>query len=1515
MRVFLIDNNTIIKYDLPSKIDDSFLITHNSSDNKEYLISFVGIDNSWYMKSNGTVNIIEGANIIDKVKIEAYKKYQVKVVGKEQLLFLYFLPNVENLYKISFNNLSGISIGNNCNINYSSPNITTVVANINKVGDDWVASALDANINVFVNGKKIELLKLKIGDSIFIDGLKIVWMEKFLCVNNPLNHVKINGMSLLTEKVNNYDTQPVSEEEKSVSLYKKEDYFSHVPVMKSLIEEKEVVIDSAPGGESDDKTPFWITLGSSLIMLASSFMMAANIYTNLSAGRGIMSVLPQIIMLVALLFGSVIIPRFTKKYQKKKKKQREQLRQSKYTEYLAGKERELTLYLKDELQILNSRFLSVDNCLTALDKKNAYFWSRQYTDDDFLAIRVGVGKTPSKVNVRAPEKHFSLSEDNLQEMSYQVKDKYLNVEGAPITASLKDNGITSLVVDNSYYEKYVNNIILQLLIMHSSMDLKIAIFTNETSKQRWEYLKYTPHVFSNDKTYRFFATNEEDAKYISNYLEDELKKYRENKDNEEGQKRYIPYYLIIVDDYKNYKGISIINEIVKNRNNIPGFSMLAISNSLKNVPDSSNCFIQVFEKDGVVLNQETGLNSQRIFYNELVNEVNMSNIAFRLFNTPVITDDGTSVLPQSLGFLEMFGVCNIDQLNILNRWSTNNPVISLETTVGVHPNGDRFKIDLHEKYHGPHGLIAGSTGSGKSEFIITFILSMAINYHPNEVQFILIDYKGGGLAGSFFNKETGVKLPHLVGIITNLDSSTMNRSLMSIESEVKRRQVIFNEVRESLGEGTIDIYKYQKLYREGIAKKPMAHLFIICDEFAELKQQQPDFMTQLISISRIGRSLGIHLILSTQKPSGIVNDQIWANSRFKVCLKVQDKNDSMEVLKKPDAASIKEIGRFYLQVGYDELFEIGQSGWSGAKYTPSDKIIIKKDESINYINSVGYSLKTIKEENDNNIVVDYGDELTNIVKYLSDIGIKENIQTKRLWLDPLPSIINITELKNKYSYNPTKNKITPVIGEYDDPVNQVQNILTLDLSDNGNTIIYGSPGSGKDILLTNVIRSCIVEHSPEEVSIYGIDCGSQTLGIFNMFPHVGDIVTIDDEEQIKDLIRMLEKEIDVRKDLLKNYGGNYSDYIANSSKSLPMMVVCINNFDAFEETYEDLIDNLQTVIRDGSKYGIVFVLTAVNTNALKQRMASYFKNIICLHLNDKDDYRIVLNTPRELVPADNYGRGLIAIDESIYEFQTGVFADKKDQVTSLKTLAEEINSKYTNKAKRIPTIPKRVLVDALLKEDYTRDNIPLGYNYENKGLSYFDFRKNRISSIVYANNNSDNMMFITSLVQLIEKNNEVIVLDINKVLDDYLAINHIINNDYDELFSILDDNIKNTKNTKKDIYLIVVGVGNISNVLSDYGMTTFESIVENTNNTSYLHIVLFDQINGYKNIKPSSIGKYIDTNNYIFLGDGIATQSVFSSPNIGFSYKKIDFPCMAYVVKNGKYELIKHVVDGEAIDE
>lgn len=220
----------------------------------------------------------------------------------------------------------------------------------------------------------------------------------------------------------------------------------------------------------------------------------------------------------------------------------------------------------------------------------------------------------------------------------------------------------------------------------------------------------------------------------------------------------------------------------------------------------------------------------------------------------------------------------------------------------------------------------------------------------------MIDYKGGGMAKSFEN------LPHTVGIITNLDGSAIKRSLVSIESELRRRQKIFAEVSKQIGVSNIDIYKYQKLYREGAVSEPLQHLFIISDEFAELKTQQPEFMAQLISAARIGRSLGVHLVLATQKPSGVVDDQIWSNSRFRVCLKVQERADSMDMLKRPDAAELTNTGRFYLQVGYNELFELGQSAWSGAPYCPTDHFVLPKDDSITVIDTNGHILKQVKPD-------------------------------------------------------------------------------------------------------------------------------------------------------------------------------------------------------------------------------------------------------------------------------------------------------------------------------------------------------------------------------------------------------------------------------------------------------------------------------------------------------------------------------------------------------------------------
>lgn len=181
------------------------------------------------------------------------------------------------------------------------------------------------------------------------------------------------------------------------------------------------------------------------------------------------------------------------------------------------------------------------------------------------------------------------------------------------------------------------------------------------------------------------------------------------------------------------------------------------------------------------------------------------------------------------------------------------------------------------------GLLAGTTGSGKSETLQTLILSLAISYSPTEVAFFLIDYKGGGMANLFSG------LPHLAGQISNLSGHLIQRAMISVKSENRRRQRIFAEY------GVNNISAYLRLYHEGEAEEAIPHLFLIIDEFAELKREEPDFMRELVSVAQVGRSLGLHLILATQKPGGTVDDNIWSNARFRLCLRVQDRQDSNDM--------------------------------------------------------------------------------------------------------------------------------------------------------------------------------------------------------------------------------------------------------------------------------------------------------------------------------------------------------------------------------------------------------------------------------------------------------------------------------------------------------------------------------------------------------------------------------------------------------------------------------------------
>lgn len=1534
MKVLLIDKNKITKYELPEKIEDSFVINYKPIGGKESVITLEAENGNWKLKSNGSVNIINSSMTMNEVKLVNYGGYLLKFLGVDKFVSLYAMPTVElEKYKLDFAGLDKITIGNSesCNICFRNASVNALHTEIKKMNEDWfITGCSDAQFQTFLNNKLVtSTQKLHVGDVVFINGFKLIWMRTFLQINNPNKQVTVAGLKAHTniQDISNNNYNPPTDEEQSVELYSEDDYFFHIPRIKEIVEEEVVEIDGPPGSQLQEDTPLLLTIGSSITMVASSLMMGYNVGFGLISGtRTVLSALPQIVMCIAMIIGSLIMPRVVTAYQKKKAKEREELRLRKYGAYLDEKEKQIDLIQRKQAQILRDNSIVVTNCTNiVMSNNNRNFWSREINDEDFLKIRLGTGNIPSLVQVQAPKEQFTLDEDDLLNRVHSIKEKYKKLNDVPVNLSLIEKNVAALICTNSYKEKYIDGIILQLVALHSAADLKIVILTNTERASRWEYAKYLPHCLSEDKLVRFFATNSEELKEVSNFLDEEFKNRRDllennntKKDNADAveikksdeYKNFQPYYLIISDDFKSNHGIQIVESILKYSDKNYGFSFLVFTDSMKNLPTKIESFVEIGEKDGCILEKNISATNQQRFAVEYDSNIDMRIISNKMLNIPLLTKEGLSVLPTSLSFLEMYGVSKIEQLNILNRWKTNNPVTGLAAPIGVYADGEQFKLNLHEKFHGPHGLIAGSTGSGKSEFIITYILSMCVNYHPYEAQFVLIDYKGGGLAGAFENKETGVRIPHLAGTITNLDTAEMNRTLVSIESEMKRRQVIFNETRDSLGESTIDIYKYQRLYREGQVKEPLAHLFIISDEFAELKSQQPEFMSQLISTARIGRSLGVHLILATQKPSGVVNDQIWSNSKFKVCLKVQDRSDSMEMLKRPEAASIKEVGRFYLQVGYDDFFDKGQSGWAGAKYVPTDRIIKKVDDAIDYVNNVGYFIKSIKDVVKMEDKNDYGDQLTNIVKHIYNLGLREEVKTKRLWLDSIPEKIFIEDIKNKYNHKPLPYQILPIIGEYDKPMSQEQGLLKLDL--NNNTLIWGQAGAGKENLLSTVIWSSSLEHTPDEVNFYIIDCGSEALKVFNKFPHVGEIATLDEQAKIIDTFIMVEEELQQRKDLMADFGGSYKEYNEHSGQKKPLMVVIINNYEVFAETYSRLSENIQTFYRDGNKYGIVFIVSSVSANGVKGRTVNYFANKLCLQIPNESEYRSIVNAPKGLTPAKMFGRGLVAMDGTAYEFQTAIICERKDYVNTIKDAAEKFNQAYTSKAKKVPTVPEIVYFEDVKEVFSGLNKVPLGVEIEAKTVSTYNFMDKKINPIVCDRMDPIKYAFYNMLIEELSmiEGLEVNVVDLLSVCNNVGSFNYF-NNNYDNVIIELNNRIIQNKNDEnKHFANIFIGIGMIKDKLSPNGRAVLNNLLSNSAAIPNSYYIIIDAYQNYKNLQIENWYQgNVDSSYGIWLGEGIGNQLAINISNLSMDDRKNVYPFMAYVVTRGQHIAIRHIVD------
>lgn len=976
-------------------------------------------------------------------------------------------------------------------------------------------------------------------------------------------------------------------------------------------------------------------------------------------------------------------------------------RRQKYLKYINEKENEVREKRKNELIILDKIYKSIEYNINTVKDFGKELFERDINDDDFLFVRLGTGITEANCRIKYTKQEFKDIEDDLVSVPEKMENKYHYIQNSPIVSKFsKSNAIGVVGPRNQLYD-ILKNITLDISTRHFYKDVKLFYMFKEDDCEKFAWLRWLRHVNNDNNNFRNLMYDEESKNYILEYIYIELTK-REAELIEKSDIKFETSFVIFIFDKKGMEKHPVSKYI--ERSNNYNFTFVFFEEYEELLPKGCNEIVRLDNNrnTGSLLMSDNGNAVYKFKYNPISDKV-MEEVAIKLSAVSIDEVSLESELTKNISLFSLLDIMSVDDLDLNLRWSESKVYKSMAAPLGVKTKNEIVYLDLNEKQHGPHGLVAGTTGSGKSEILQTYILSMATLFHPYEVGFVIIDFKGGGMVNQFRD------LPHLIGSITNIDGREINRSLMSIKAELRRRQELFSEYDVN------HIDSYIKLYKDGKSIHPLPHLVIIVDEFAELKSEYPDFMKELISAARIGRSLGVHLILATQKPSGVVDNQIWSNSKFKLCLKVQTKEDSNEVIKTPLAAEIVEPGRAYLQVGNNEIFEIFQSAYSGAKAAEADtgnnnvfdlyKLNLWGKRQLIYSNK--------KEEEDKNAK----NQLQALVEYINN-HCKSNAiaQLSGICLPPLEDIIYLNTLKTVGK--DIVNGILVVVGIYDDPEQQLQSELDINLS-GSNTYIIGSSQSGKTTLLQTIIYSLMSNYAPSEANVYIIDCGNMAMKVLEGSNHIGGVVLSAEEERIGNLFKMLHNEIALRKNIFSNNSvGTFKAYKEAGLKDLPQILLVIDNIAAFREYYPAYDDEILNISREGQSVGINIIATATQTNAMGYKVLANFGTRIALNCNDKGEYSNIFDRCR-IQPKDTPGRALFMLDKRIVEFQTAlcVKGDKEIiRAENLKAFVEENRVKYGNqKAKPIPQVPDILRGSEVFennRNEFTSPyDIPIGLDY------------------------------------------------------------------------------------------------------------------------------------------------------------------------------------------------------------
>ncbi|MDY5251330.1 MAG: FtsK/SpoIIIE domain-containing protein [Erysipelotrichaceae bacterium] len=920
--------------------------------------------------------------------------------------------------------------------------------------------------------------------------------------------------------------------------------------------------------------PLIIAILPSLLMgcasLINGILMTYNALLN---QRTIIEIIPMLIMPMTMLVSSLLVLPLQRKYEQKKYAQKLEERKRTFIAMLQQQKANVDNTKKVYDKILHERYATFMLLYQKVMNRDNLLWSKKIDQEDYLWVLLGEAHyeldiTINDLDIASDDELFPSYQEFLHD-SKMIESYYcLNLKKYREIA----------VIDE---DDFVDYLLLQLTTYFHPDDLQICIICSSEDLKKRNYLRFIPHLSYGDL--RLLINYPKHMSYLNELpLTDEVLYIN-----------FIPSLTL-----KKQRVLNIYEHITQ-------------------INDDNQV---ILTKDKIIFKD---FSYQTYIYRHFA--ANMEQLYLMLNN----------LYYQQRKYIRMFTlfdmlkITNIDELKILENWNYNHTYQGISGCLGRNENNECIELDLLAGKHGPHGLIAGSTGSGKSELITSYLMGLCTKYHPSQLQLMIIDFKGGGLIQAFANKS--YHLPHLIQTVTNLNKTEIKRCLVALENECIRRQKLFKALADQLSMPSMDIDKYQQFHDDASLLPALAHLIIVVDEFAELKQTQHHFIYQLISIARIGRSLGIHLILSTQKPRGIIDEQIYANMHFTICLKVQNKEDSMEVIGSDEASKLKSAGDFILKC--DEQMYKGKSGYGmvAKDYLYNKNRIQLLDEMKNITIEKNFSKQTIPTQ-----IAAVANKICALAPY---------DKTSALFLEPI-SAIDCLQI-------PYDNHKGIIIGIKDDFYHNQQ---TCYLHTNQPLIAFIHQLKDQQAFLLTYLYNVLKASLNEIKEGYIFDDGL--------------LLDEDIKQQLwLEMVDTLEQK---------------ENFFRFNCHDQQRKLIIFSNIQKFWTSYESLQPYLIDLLMNHESYKATILIIAYNTSAISARCLNLINERISIGIKDKNELINIFNSNEasELDIEQSYG---FCKDEHILPFI--------EILTNKQALLDLIAKQCQPKQSKIKVMPQKILAN------------------------------------------------------------------------------------------------------------------------------------------------------------------------------------------------------------------------------